>query len=92
MPSIKSFLEAAQSLDLEKLKQEKYLVTDRYFFTYKTIKGVEGDTLGMHLLASPTKTLQKAIDNGQRSFFTIAFIIFISLIVILSALILLRNK
>lgn len=86
------FLQAAQSIDLEKLKREKHLLTDEYFFTYKTIKDVEGNDLGMHLLASPAEELITAVSDGKRSFLTIAFIIFISLIVILSALILLRNK
>jgi len=87
-----AFLQAAQAIDLDKLQKEKYLLTDKYFFTYKTIKDVEGNDLGMHLLASPAESLNTAVSNAKQSFLTIALITFISLIVILSALIFLRNK
>jgi len=87
-----AFLQAAQSIDLEKLKKEKYLLTKKYFFTYKTIKDVEGNALGMHLLASPAENLNTAVSDAKQSFLAIALIIYISIIVILSALIILRRK
>jgi len=88
----KDFLEAAQLLDLERLKKEHYILTDKYFFTYKTIKDVENDDVGIHLLGMPTEDVLQAIDHAKNSVLTIAFIAFISFMLLVFYLIVLKKK
>ncbi|MBU1642311.1 hypothetical protein KKE54_03030, partial [bacterium] len=44
------FLKAAQALDLDKLQEQGRLFNGQYLYTYKTIKDMNNNSVGMHLM------------------------------------------
>jgi len=88
----KEFLAAAQALDINRLKKEGFILTDTYFFTYKIIKDVEENDVGMHLLGMPAQEVLTAIDDAKTSVLTIALIAFISVMLLMVYLIVLKKK
>lgn len=85
------FLKASQALDINKLKKEGYLLTDKYFFTYKIIKDVEKNDVGMHLLGTPAQKVNTSIDDAKKSILIIALIAFISIISLIVYLLVLKK-
>jgi len=74
----KDFLKAAKKVDFKKLIKNKYYFTDKYMFIYKDILDVNGNVVGIHLLATPVKKVKIQIEHNQNSvlmFYTFGFII-----------------
>ncbi len=82
------FLKAAQGLDIDKLAEEKVVVTDQYLFTYKYIKDMRNNNVGMHLMGMSTLDAKLAVQETKQStyiligisLFLIALVFFILLI------------
>lgn len=84
------FLKAAQKLNFDTLKKEKVILTDQYLFTYKEIKDIENNSVGIHLMAMPISEVQIAIDDVQSSLLIMIGVIVGSFLFVLSILILLK--
>ncbi|WP_345977721.1 cache domain-containing protein [Sulfurimonas sp. HSL3-7] len=77
------FLKAAQSLDLDKLQQKRFIFTDQYLYTYKTIKDVNDNNVGMHLMGMSGQQVQAAVDEAKSSTLTMIIVTVSSLLLLL---------
>ena len=75
----KEFLEDSKKIDFNKLFENKYLMSDKYFYTYIDIVDFSGKKLGIALTAKPKQTVQNAIDHAS-------YIIWVALIILVIAL------
>ena len=75
----KEFLEDSKKIDFNKLFENKYLMSDKYFYTYIDIVDFTGKKLGIALTAKPKQTVQIAIDHAS-------YIIWVALIILVVAL------
>lgn len=89
-PLNEDFLKASQKLDFDKLKKEKIILTDQYLFTYKEIKDIENNDVGIHLVAMPIHKVEAAIENVKSSLLVMVGIIVGSFLFVISLLILLN--
>ena len=84
------FFKKAKELDLDTIKKQGYLLDDKYFYTYKLIKGLDNDKLGMHFLGMPTKVVNEAVATQQKeivAFIVLALFFYFSILFILMFLI-----
>ncbi|WP_201523879.1 methyl-accepting chemotaxis protein, partial [Aliarcobacter butzleri] len=77
----KDFLEDAKKIDFSKLLKEKYLITDKYFYTFNDIIDFNGKKLGIALVAEPISYVNNAIKHASN-------IIWVSLIILVFAVVL----
>ena len=77
----KEFLEDSKKIDFNKLFANKYLMSDKYFYTYIDIVDFSGKKLGVALTAKSKQTVQNAIDHAS-------YIIWVALIILVIALLL----
>ncbi len=62
----KNFFNDAQQIDFDKLKSDGYFLSDKYFYTYEAIQGVQGKHSGIHLLAMPKYILDDEIHKSAQ--------------------------
>lgn len=77
------FLKAAQALDLDKLQEKGFIFTDQYLYTYKTIKDVSDNNVGMHLMGMSAQQVQSAVEEAKSSTLTMIIITVSSLLLLL---------
>ena len=75
----KEFLEDSKKIDFNKLFNDKYLMSEKYFYTYMDIVDFNGKKLGIALTAEPKESVQIAIDHAS-------YIIWVALIILVFAL------
>jgi len=75
----KDFLEDSKKIDFNKLFNDKYLMSEKYFYTYMDIVDFNGKKLGIALISEPKETIQIAIDHAS-------YIIWVALIILVVAL------
>ncbi|MDD2887829.1 MAG: methyl-accepting chemotaxis protein [Aliarcobacter sp.] len=75
----KEFLEDSKKIDFNKLFNDKYLISEKYFYTYIDIVDFNGKKLGIALTAQPKETIQIAINHAS-------YIIWVALIILVVAL------
>jgi methyl-accepting chemotaxis protein len=81
------FLKAAQALDLDKLQEQGRLFNGQYLYTYKTIKDMNNNSVGMHLMGMSAQQVHAAVEKAKRSTLTMIVISISSFILILLFLI-----
>ena len=87
------FLKAAQALDLDRLQEKGFIVTDQYLYTFKAIKDVSDNSVGMHLMGMSGQQVHAAVEEAKSSTMTMIVIAVSSFILILLILIFsLRNR
>ena len=84
------FLKAAQKLDFDTLKKDHYILTNEYLYTYKEIKDIENNDVGIHLIAMPINEVEIAINEVRSSLLIMIGVIVGSFLFVLSILILLK--
>ncbi|MDN5043260.1 methyl-accepting chemotaxis protein, partial [Aliarcobacter butzleri] len=77
----KDFLEDAKKIDFSKLLKEKYLITNKYFYTFNDITDFNGKKLGIALVAEPISYVNNAIKHASN-------IIWVSLTILVFAVVL----
>ncbi len=84
----KEFINDAKNIDFTELKQNHFLITDKYFYTYIDIKDFNGKKLGIALSAKPMNEVTIAIEHTSSIVLVALIILIISLFlsVILSIL------
>ncbi|RXK13547.1 chemotaxis protein [Halarcobacter mediterraneus] len=75
----KEFLDDANKINIKKLLEENYLVSNKYLYTYTTLKDFNNKEVGIALVARPLSIVNVAIDKAT-------FLIFIALIILVIAL------
>jgi methyl-accepting chemotaxis protein len=75
----KDFLEDAKKIDFDKLLNNKYLISDKYFYTYLDVTDFEGKKLGISLIAKPIEIVQNAINHASYIIWVALIILFIAL-------------
>ena len=87
----KDFLQDAQSIDMNLLKKNGYLISSKYYYTFKDVKDFKGETLGMFLVADNIEHVNTTIDSAKELVYdSIGFIVV--LVVLLQILIFLMLK
>jgi methyl-accepting chemotaxis protein len=81
------FLKAAQSLDLDKLQEQGHLFNGQYLYTYKTIKDMSNNSVGMHLMGMSAQQVHAAAEKAKSSTLTMIAVSISSFILILLFLI-----
>ncbi len=81
------FLNAAQALDLDKLQEQGRLFNGQYLYTYKTIKDMSNNSVGMHLMGMSAQQVHAAVEKAKRSTLTMIIISISSFILVLLFLI-----
>ncbi len=84
----KDFVKSAQQMDMKKLLKNGYLVDDKYFYTYKTIKDFEGTKVGIYLLGKKKKDIEKAINGAGDMIDTALFMIVLLILVFVTTVLL----
>jgi len=77
----KDFINDAKTIDFVKLMNEKYLISDKYFYSYVDVKDFNGKKLGIALSARPVEKVMVAVEHTSS-------IIWSSLIILVIALVL----
>ncbi|MCJ7764558.1 MAG: hypothetical protein MUP09_01285 [Thiovulaceae bacterium] len=77
------FLKAAQALDLDKLQEKGYLLTDRYLFTYKDIRDMNNNSVGMHLMGVPNQQVRTVVEVAKSSTLIMVIILISSIFLVL---------
>ncbi len=75
----KEFLEDSKKIDFNKLFNDKYLMSEKYFYTYMDIVDFNGKKLGIALTAEPKEYVLIAINHAS-------YIIWVALIILVVAL------
>ncbi|MCB9097256.1 MAG: HAMP domain-containing protein, partial [Arcobacter sp.] len=75
----KDFLEDAKKINFDKLLNDKFLITNKYFYTYSDITDFAGKKLGIALVAEPIEVVNTAIEHAS-------YIIWVALIILVVAL------
>ena len=81
------FLKAAQAIDLDKLQEKGHLFTGEYLYTYKIIKDMGNNSVGMHLMGMPSQQVRSAVEDARSSTLTMIAISVSSFVLILLFLI-----
>jgi len=88
----KKFLDDAQKVNFKELKHDNYYISDKYFYTYESIKGVNGEHTGIHLLAMPSEILHKEISKSKEELYiaiarnTLFFFLIVGILFLLNLL------
>ena len=81
----KDFLEDSKKIDFNKLFENKYLISEKYFYTYIDIVDFNGNKLGIALTAQPKENVQIAINQASYiiwvALFILVFALFITMII-----------
>lgn len=85
-----TFLDAAKTIDFKKLQKEKFIITDQYLITFKTIKDLDNKDVGIHLIASPITKVNAAVASAKSSFIVIVGIFIGSFLILLSFFLLIK--
>lgn len=88
----RDFLKAAQALDTEKLREKGFIYTDQYLFTYKQIRDMGNNNVGIHLLGMSSQQVQDAVANAKSSVLTLMFIAIFSFILVMFFFIVLQTS
>ncbi len=78
----KEFFKDAKNINIDKLLQDGYLISSKYFYTYIDIEDFEYNKLGIILLGEPYKEVHAVLDKAKE-------LIYISLLSILAMTIIL---
>lgn len=80
------FFKAAQQLDLDALQEKGYILTDEYLYTYKTIKDMNENSVGLHLMGMSQSNVSTAVENAKQSTILMMIISAISIFIIVAVL------
>jgi len=87
----KDYLGDAQTIDMNRLLNEGYLISSEYYYTYEEVVDFKGQKLGIFLIAEDIESVNKTIDSAKGLVYqSIGFIIL--LILVMQALIFLLLK
>ena len=75
----KEFLEDAKKINFIELLNNKYLISDKYFYTYLDVTDFAGKKLGIALIAKPIEIVQNAINHASYIIWVALIILFIAL-------------
>ncbi|WP_072681911.1 methyl-accepting chemotaxis protein [Arcobacter sp. LA11] len=87
----KDFLADAKKIDFKKLLKEKFIITDKFLYTYVDVKDFNNKKLGISLVAEPIEKVNLAIDVSS-NIINMAIIMIICLIFVLIIVILFSMK
>ncbi|MFT5659788.1 MAG: methyl-accepting chemotaxis protein [Sulfurimonas sp.] len=82
-----NFVDSVSNIDLKVLKEEGYLVDDKYFYTFQDIKNNNGNTIGMFLLAKPIQEVNATAEESTKALIYLISIFLAACIIILIILI-----
>ncbi len=86
------FFNDVKNLNITTLLSQKYILTNKYFYSYKDVKDFDGNKLGIYLVAEPLSSVNLTIDKTTSLIYLaliiVALAIFASLV---ATLINLRN-
>ena len=81
----KDFLEDSKKIDFNKLFENEYLMSEKYFYTYMDILDFNGNKLGIALTAEPKENVQIAINHASYiiwvALFILVFALFITMLI-----------
>ncbi len=80
------FFKAAQQLDLDALQEKGYILTDQYLYTYKMIKDMNDNSVGLHLMGMSRHNVLTTVENAKQSTVIMMIISAISILIILFVL------
>ncbi|RXK07241.1 methyl-accepting chemotaxis protein [Halarcobacter bivalviorum] len=88
----KEFLEDAKTIDMDKLLNDGYLISNKYFYTSTEVKDFRDKNLGLYLAARPLAIVEETITNAEKFINTsIIILVVFGLIVLVSILFNLKN-
>ncbi|RBQ30704.1 chemotaxis protein [Arcobacter sp. FW59] len=75
------FLADTKKINFNKLLQDKYLITEKYFYTYSEVKDFSGKNIGISLIAEPISDVTNEIEQASKIIFVALFILVASLLI-----------
>ncbi|MCT7616302.1 methyl-accepting chemotaxis protein, partial [Aliarcobacter butzleri] len=88
----KDFLEDAKKIDFNKLLKEKYLITDKYFYTYNEVTDFDGKKLGIVLVAEPISHVNNAIKHASNIIWVaLTILVFAVVLIMVNSLLNIKN-
>ena len=61
----KDFLVDAQTIDMQQLKRDGFLISKNYYYTFETIKDFQDKTLGIFLVGQKIESVEKSIEASK---------------------------
>ncbi|MBU0632152.1 hypothetical protein KKA17_05885 [bacterium] len=86
------FLNDVKKIEIKRLLKEKYLVTSKYYYTYKEIKDFQNNILGIAILEKPLTEVERIIVNQKNLIYMALFGIFLMAVIISIIIILAIRK
>lgn len=74
------FVQDSKTIDLSKLMQDGYLISDKYFYSYIDVKDFNGKKLGIALSARPLEKVMIAVDHTSSIIWTALIILVVALL------------
>ena len=89
----KPFLSDAKQLDFAKLKEEGFLVTKNYMYTYEYVKDFQGEKIGLYLLGKKIEIVNDTVEDALRIvYISIGAILLLIILINLVALVTIRKS
>ncbi|MGA1931449.1 methyl-accepting chemotaxis protein [Arcobacter sp. YIC-464] len=76
----KDFLNDSRNIDFEKLKNEKYLITDNYFYSFIEVKDFNEKVLGIALSARPVSIVMNSVEHTSSIIWSALTILVVALL------------
>jgi len=77
----KEFVQNAKTIDFNELFENKYLITDKYFYSYVDIKDFNGKKLGVALTARPISSVMVAVEHASSIIWSALLILVVALFI-----------
>ena len=83
----KKFIDLVSSINFKLLNKNGYIIDDKYFYTYSTIKNHSGDKIGIFLIAKPINEVNSMSNKASEALISLIVIFLIASLIILFILI-----
>lgn len=86
------FLNDAKEIDMQRLKEEGFLISSNYYYTYEDVLNYKGEKLGIFLVAEDIQSVNNTIDAAKALVFqSIGFIVLLIFVMQILVFLLLKK-
>jgi methyl-accepting chemotaxis protein len=76
-----------KKVDFKELFENKFIITDKYFYTFKKVKDYSGNKIGLYIVGEDIKTLEATLDKSTAIVDYSMLLIFALMLIIIAVLV-----